>query len=117
MYFKRNESFRFTFVQPIPGKLFDMNNGEDRLPIIVSLLDVSMFGAKVYCEDNTQLENGAQIKLSYMIQDTLFDAIGTISWIKPSKTSYQMGLQLNTDDTYHDTIVQTLKDLKRMLLD
>ncbi|WP_404452429.1 PilZ domain-containing protein [Virgibacillus necropolis] len=113
MFFKRNEPFRFTFDQPITGKLYDTTN-DGHLAINVSILDVSKNGAKVYCKDNIQLKSGKQIKLSYSIDDTSFDAIGTITWTKPSKTSYEMGIHLNTDDAYHSTMIQSLKKLKRM---
>ncbi|WP_161493871.1 PilZ domain-containing protein [Virgibacillus necropolis] len=112
MYFKRNEAFRFSFSKPIPGKLIESTN--NCTPINVTILDVSKNGAKVYCEDNTQLHSGNQIKLSFMIDDISFDALGTISWRKPAKTSYEMGIHLITDDTYHTTMIQSLKKLKRM---
>lgn len=113
IYFKRNEPFRFTFEQPIPGKLYDTND-DDLSPINVSVLDVSNFGAKVYCEDKIRLERDTQVKLSFKINDVSFDAIGSITWTKPAKTSYEIGLHLDTDETYHHTIIESLKKLRRM---
>lgn len=113
MYFKRNEPFRFTFAEPLVGKLIDSSNGNGT-SFIVSILDVSKNGAKVYCIDKIRIESGTQIKLSYDIEGTSFDAVGTVSWTKPSKTSYEMGLHLNTDDAYHTAMVRSLKKIKRL---
>lgn len=73
MYFKRNEPFRFTFSQPIRGKLYNTND-ENHKPIHVLIVDVSNYGAKVFCEDQIRLEHNTRIKLSFMINDTSFDA-------------------------------------------
>ncbi|MFZ3579669.1 PilZ domain-containing protein [Virgibacillus sp. DJP39] len=110
MYFKRNEPFRFTFGQPLDGKLYDATNNTE---VKVSILDVSRNGAKVYCEDDIQLKSDTKVRLTYKIDDTSFDAFGAVTWTKPSKTSYEMGLHLNTDDDYHTTMIQSLKKLKR----
>lgn len=113
VYFKRNEPFRFIFAQPISGKLYDIN-AIDSKPLHVSILDVSKNGAKVYCNDKHRLKSGNDVRLSFIIDDTTFDAFGIVSWTKHSKTSYEMGLKLNTDDSYHSAMLQSLKKLKRL---
>ncbi|WP_430786272.1 PilZ domain-containing protein [Virgibacillus flavescens] len=113
MYFKRNEPFRFTFTEPLVGKLYYSSNGTVTL-VKVSILDVSKNGAKVYSIDKIKLESGTQIKLSFEIDATSFDAVGTVNWTKPSKTSYEMGLHLDTDDTYQTAMVSALKKIKRL---
>lgn len=112
IYFKRNEPFRFTFDKPIPGKLYNIT-AENSSPVNVTILDVSNFGAKVYCEDKVKLEKDTNIKLFYMISGKSFEAQGSITWTKYARTSYEMGLHLNTDNAYHHSMIESLKRWKR----
>ncbi len=81
MYFKRNESYRFVFRQPIDGKLSKTEIG-NTVTANVQIHDVSSYGAKVSCPDAMSLQEHTRISLLFHLNSSYFHSPGTIAWVK-----------------------------------
>ncbi|GAB4072243.1 hypothetical protein GCM10028778_02010 [Barrientosiimonas marina] len=108
MHFKRNEAYRYTFASPITGQL-TVNNGR----MDVDVLDISHEGARLYCRHAVSLHNKTAISLSFQLNDTPFWAEGHIAWIKTYPHSADLGVILNSDDAYKQSMTQELKKIAR----
>ncbi|HLR80162.1 MAG TPA: PilZ domain-containing protein [Bacillota bacterium] len=108
MYFKRNESYRFVFNQAVAGKLtkLDLNN---RVTTHVEILDVSSQGAKLSCPNTIDLTKGTKISLAFLLNATPFQATGVIVWVKKFTGSFELGVHLNTDNEYKESMTRELK--------
>ncbi|MFD1039032.1 PilZ domain-containing protein [Virgibacillus byunsanensis] len=112
MYFKRNEPYRYAFDNPINGTLSRIEKNE-KVTANVLLLDVSNEGAKVSSTNDIQWNKSSKINLVFTLNDTSFHALGEISWIKSYHKSTEMGLHLNTDESYQKNMISVLKDIAK----
>ncbi|WP_176446815.1 PilZ domain-containing protein [Lentibacillus sp. CBA3610] len=112
MYYKRNESYRFVFNQPVAGKLTKREPNR-KITADVHVLDVSRQGAKLYCQNTVDLKKNTNISLSFRLNMTSFDATGNIVWIKKYPQTSELGVHLHTDDTYRETMTKELKKIAR----
>ncbi len=112
MYYKRNESYRFVFNQPIEGK---MTKREENSTVTtnVQILDVSNEGAKINCKNVIDLKKDTKINLSFSLKSHSFHASGRIIWIKNFHHSSEVGLHLNTDDEYKKNMIKELKEIAK----
>lgn len=112
MYYKRNESFRFTFNEPVAGKL-TKHEGNDMTTIDVDLLDVSTQGAKLKCSNTIELNKNTPIFLVFQLNTVSFQAAGNVVWIKKYPQSFEFGVHLDTDDMFQQSITNQLKQIAR----
>ncbi|WP_164669209.1 PilZ domain-containing protein [Virgibacillus doumboii] len=112
MYFKRNESYRFVFNEPVKGKLTKKENN-NTVTTEVQLMDVSNQGAKIICRTPVNLKKDTDITLSFNLNSSSFHATGNIKWIKNFQNTSEMGLHLNTDDEYRNMMIMELKDIAK----
>ncbi|WP_188454566.1 PilZ domain-containing protein [Virgibacillus oceani] len=110
MYFKRNEPLRYSFDEPVSGTLTKLND-HDTVTISVLLLDISNQGAKIKCKNNIALSKETEIKLAYTLNSVHFHALGKVSWTKSYSNLIEIGLQLNTDESYQKNMIAALKEI------
>ncbi|RYG74007.1 PilZ domain-containing protein [Lentibacillus lipolyticus] len=112
MYFKRNESYRFVFSEPINGKLTKTELG-NTVTVNVQVLDVSNHGAKIYCPDSVSLQEHGKIALAFHLNTSYFHSSGTIVWVKKFRQSFEAGLHLHTSDEYREKMTSELKRIAK----
>ncbi|WP_099157908.1 PilZ domain-containing protein [Virgibacillus ndiopensis] len=112
MYFKRNEPLRYSFDEPINGALTKLNE-HDTVTISVLLLDVSNQGAKIKCKNNIVLSKEMEVKLAFTLNSVPFHALGKVSWTKSYRNHLEIGLQLDTNQSYQKNMIATLKELAK----
>ncbi|SFB35307.1 PilZ domain-containing protein [Lentibacillus halodurans] len=112
MYYKRNESYRFVFHQPVAGKL-TRSETYSKVTTDVEVLDVSNQGAKLFCPNTVNLKKHTNIFLSFRLNTALFQAAGVIVWIKKYPRSCELGVHLNTDEEYKESMTRELKQIAK----
>ncbi|TFJ94485.1 PilZ domain-containing protein [Lentibacillus salicampi] len=112
MYFKRNESYRFAFGRDVAGRLTKIEKN-DKVTTDVQVLDVSNKGAKLYCQNPLSLTKDTKISLAFHLNATPFQAMGAIVWIKKFPRSTELGVHLNTDDEYKESMIRELKQIAK----
>ncbi|MFD1361521.1 PilZ domain-containing protein [Lentibacillus salinarum] len=112
MYFKRNESYRYTFAQPVAGKLTKKDTSH-KVTTDVHIRDVSLQGAKLYCQNTIELRKNTAISLSFQLNNMPFQAAGNIVWIKTYPRWSELGVYLDTDDEYREMLTWELKQIAK----
>lgn len=112
MYYKRNESYRFVFNQPVEGKLTKREDN-NTVTTDVRILDASNEGAKIYCKSAIEFKKNTEIQLSFKLNSTSFHTSGIVKWTKKFQNTLELGLHLNTDDEYKSNIIMELKEIAK----
>ncbi|MFC4556930.1 PilZ domain-containing protein [Virgibacillus kekensis] len=112
MYYKRNESYRFVFNQPVTGKLTKREES-NTVNAVVEVLDVSNEGAKVRCNHDINFARNQKVYLSFSLNSSAFHAPGTVIWSKRFHSSTEMGLHLQTDNEYRNNMIKELKEIAK----
>lgn len=112
MYYKRNESYRFVFNQPVEGKLTKREEN-DTVNAAIEIVDVSNEGAKIRCHHLISFDKNTKIHLSFNLNSSSFHATGIVIWSKKYHNSIEMGLHLQTDDEYRNNMVRELKEIAK----
>ncbi|NMH68874.1 PilZ domain-containing protein [Bacillus sp. RO3] len=115
MIYRRDESYRFAFSQPIPcsytivgigGTAIQSNtaNGE--------IMDLSPQGCRLQSLLNIHLEKEVTLKVEFKLDEGFAQIIttGTVKWQKRKGLShYQYGIEFVKDDRLKHTITEELK--------
>ena len=119
MYFKRGESFRFDFKQPlkatlgllIEGKLVDVEKTQYECEII----DISPNGVKVFTKADFGEHNNKQLQfdLHFKLDEAQIHAVGDIIWQRPYIGGKQYGLTFHQQPKLETLIVTELKARRR----
>lgn len=113
MYYKRKESFRFTFETPIYGKITNQEK-LDNYPM--KILNISATGLKI------QLQKGAfplpkknqLILIEFQLMNQPFTSTGTVVWIKDFGAYTICGIKVTTDKEWEEAIITSLKLYTKM---
>ncbi|KYG91200.1 PilZ domain-containing protein [Metasolibacillus sp. FSL K6-0083] len=116
MFFKRQESFRFSFDEPIPAKVKMLVDGQpimkDGVEIFdASILDISPRGVKVFSEVNFN-ESGKQIPLlevQFVLDSSEITGVGEVVWTKVFGQGKQYGIIFQNQSSLEDLIISELK--------
>lgn len=113
LIFKRDEAFRYTFVNPIPA-IFTMIQVNDRevnsSPGMAKIIDISPEGLRF--STNLRIPDvNANIVLSiiFKLNETELTFNGEIVWTKEMGSIVEYGIHLLADDTEKDMIIEELK--------
>lgn len=115
MIFKRKESFRFEFGEPVPVNFVILLNGKpfdvERTQNPATILDISPCGMKMF--SNTEIGEYSnklvQLEVNFILDETVIRAISDIVWEKPYGNGYQYGLIFNNQKVVESLIVSELK--------
>ncbi|MCD5322481.1 MULTISPECIES: PilZ domain-containing protein [Pontibacillus] len=106
MYFKRNEPFRYTFGTPVMGQV---KNPEAENKVDMKIWDISQHGMRIELLQSFQTKENDTVHVFFTLLDQEFSAVGTVKWVKSIAGVPQVGIDLDTDSTWRQTLVQTLK--------
>lgn len=115
MIFKRNESFRFQFGEPLDAYFVLLLDGEpidmERTRTACKVLDVSPSGMKIICEANLNEYNNqlVQLEIHFVLDVVDIKAIGEIVWQKPFGLRYQYGVNFPEQSGLEELIISELK--------
>ncbi|KGR77260.1 PilZ domain-containing protein [Ureibacillus manganicus] len=114
MQFKRNESFRYSFGQPVPAlfKIVSINGREvNSASGKAEIVDISPEGIRMTSELNIPDIKLKQpiLSITFNINDKPFQLNGLIMWKKERKNSAEYGIKLLIDDSMKSNIVGELK--------
>lgn len=117
MTFRRNESFRFVFHEPIDAEFTLHMNGKQvsENKYNCKILDISPNGMKIYTEakfDKTLLRK-LQFEVQFVLNISSISAIGNVVWSKPFSTGKEYGLYFKNQPDVADTIMSELKIRRR----
>lgn len=111
MYYKRKESFRYTFGSPVQGKIQDLENYKKTE---MHLLDLSPQGARIEIRSSEEIwRKDTQVQIFFELLNEKFVVKGLTKWIKTYGSSIQYGLVLQTDDATQQSIVNCIKQIAR----
>lgn len=114
MKYKREEYFRYTFEEPIIAhfNISQINNlkvttskGE------ASVIDLSPSGLRLSTPLEISQANHQSIHLtiSFQLNEEVFEVNGEIIWMEDKIKSYHYGIELFTDDTLEQELINQLK--------
>ena len=114
MQFKRHESFRYTFGQPIPAlfKIISINGREvNSAPGKAAIVDISPEGIRMTSELNIPdiKSNHPILSISFSINEQSFNLNGSIMWEKEWKNTTEYGINLLVEESVKNDIVGELK--------
>ncbi|WP_042471160.1 PilZ domain-containing protein [Bacillus ndiopicus] len=120
MFFKRQESFRFSFDEPIQAKVKVLINGQsvvkDNVEIFdASILDISPHGIKMFAETNFN-DIGNKIPLlevQFVLDSSEIVGIGEIVWTKAFGKGKQYGIVFQEQAAIESLIISELKMRRR----
>lgn len=110
MYYKRKESFRYTFGTPIQGSVKKLDQNEK---IDMHVLDLSPKGAKIKIEFSEIWSKDTLVTIEFTLIDNLIKVNGSIKWAKTYGSTILYGLDLHTSDIDKNTIVNSIKHIVR----
>lgn len=89
MQFKRKESFRFVFNDPIDAsftiKQKEVEEDQEPSKFPCQILDISPKGIKMYLEGEIKerVQNNTFLEVEFILDVTNIKAIGQVMWVKP----------------------------------
>ncbi|CAM3363161.1 PilZ domain-containing protein [Marinicrinis lubricantis] len=118
-YSRREESFRYTFHQPLPGT-FHMTRIDGEVMISsegkLQILDMSLNGMKMASSLNIPAgRHEVHLAVSCQIASELLELEGTILWQESYAGEYLYGVQFQQDEKVREQLLQELKRYARDL--
>lgn len=109
--YKRNEGFRLTFKNPIPGVFLILtiqgkSAGDNKG--ILTIIDMSLKGAKVFSTLQLPTPN-TQIKMESTINDQPITIDGELIWSRKNSTGYTYGVSFDTNSYSEQQLLSELK--------
>lgn len=119
MNFKRKESFRYAFEEPIGATFKVMQNGSylemrDNLhPCYIA--DISPRGMKLYSTTNLEplLNDLLTLEINFVLDVVSLTGVGRIVWSKPYGKGCYYGISICEEHSIEDMIVDELKKRRR----
>ncbi|MEQ6377968.1 PilZ domain-containing protein [Bacillaceae bacterium S4-13-56] len=108
MYYKRKESFRFTFESPISGKITNQEKLEN-YPI--KIMDISATGLKIQLEKSSfpLPKKNQLIWIEFQLMNHPFRSTGTVVCIKDFVSHIICEIKVTTDKEWEESIITDLK--------
>jgi hypothetical protein len=119
MIFKRKETFRFEFGQPLEANYVVLIDGKpmdlERTQHSCQILDISPRGIKMFSNDKIGEHNNKplQLEVSFILDEAVIRAIAEIVWAKPYANGFQYGLIIPNQPIIENLIVNELKIRRR----
>ncbi|MBM7551723.1 PilZ domain-containing protein [Thalassobacillus pellis] len=107
MYYKRNEAFRYTFDDTIPGSFIKKTDRFVAGPI--ELINLSVSGVKIELDYFSELSTDDDLLIQFSLQNQQIDVDGEIVWVKNLGKRMTAGVQLHTTEEMKQMIVHALK--------
>lgn len=119
MNFKRNESFRYAFEEPIEATFVIMQNGrylemKDNLHPC-HIVDISPKGMKLYSTMDLDpfLNDLLSLEINFVLDVTLLSGIGKIVWSKPYGRGKHYGISLSDEHSIEEMIISEMKKRRK----
>jgi hypothetical protein len=115
MKYKRDESYRFTFSEPISCSFTIVGVGEQTIQSKVAkgeIMDLSPQGCKLQSLLDIHLEKEVRLQVEFKLDEEFAGilAVGVIQWKKRKGIShYQYGIRFVKDDVLKNKITDDLK--------
>ena len=115
MKYKRDESYRFTFSQPVPCSFTIIGIGDKTIESKIAngeIVDISPQGCRLQSLLNISLEKEVTLQVDFKLDDDFAQiiAVGVIQWQKRKGMShYQYGIEFVKDAGLKNTITEELK--------
>lgn len=114
MQFKRNESFRYTFGQPLPAlfSIIRFNGREiNSSPGEAEIIDISPEGIRLSSELSIPdiSSNEVVLSIEFILNENEFIVDGKIVWQKKWNTSTIYGINLIVEEPQKNEIIEQLK--------
>ncbi|MFJ8234641.1 PilZ domain-containing protein [Ureibacillus sp. NPDC094379] len=119
MQFKRKESFRFVFNDPIDASFTiiqkEANENQEPLKLSCQILDISPKGIKMYLdgEIKERVQNNTLLEVEFVLDVTNIKAIGQVMWVKPLGRGKQYGVSLPDQPDIEELIIFEMKQRRR----
>ena len=116
MFYKRSESFRYTFGTPpeICLHIMDPLRKQFLSPKIYGLLlDISPKGAKVFSEREWVMGEEA-VNLEFVLNHEMISAEATIVWKQPYEEGWMYGIDFNHNSIKEMLILNEIRELKEI---
>ena len=118
-YVRRNESFRYTFYKPIKGqfqlaringKHVESKTGE------MNIIDLSVKGMKMSTDLDIPIRGKEiEVMLNFTIMSAGIYIPGKLLWQKAYAGQFLYGIQMDSNDTLQEQIIQDLKAYSKQL--
>lgn len=117
MSFRRKESFRFVFNEPIEASFTVYVNGKrlNSSSYPCKILDISPRGMKVYTdvEFEADLRQHVQFEIQFILNVANIQAIGDVIWSKYYSNGKQFGLFFRDQSDIDELIINEMKARRR----
>lgn len=117
MNFRRKESFRFIFNEPIGAEFTVYVNGKPLNDNSYSckIHDVSPRGMKLFSDEKIDLDfqQNIQFKVHFVLDTQNISALGDVVWCKPYFTGKQYGLAFHEQSDIEELIINEMKNRRR----
>ena len=118
MNFKRKESFRFVFNEPIEAtyEVYINGNRVNSETYPAKILDISPRGLKLFCGKEMEefLRNDAlQLAIHFVLDVTPIQTLGDIVWNKSLGKGVQCGVVLTTEEEIDKLIISEMKQRRK----
>ncbi|MEG9295801.1 PilZ domain-containing protein [Mangrovibacillus sp. Mu-81] len=112
MIFKREESYRYTFPQPIPCSLsivgvehIRINTGKGE----GELVDISPHGCKLSSSFDIPVEQKVTVRLEFTLYQGIIVASGILVWQKLNGEGFLYGVEFVKEENLEELITEDLK--------
>lgn len=109
--YKRNEGFRLTFKNPVPGTfliLMIQGKSAGANKGILTIIDMSLKGAKVFSTLQLPTPN-TQIKIETKLNDQPLTIDGELIWSRKTSTGYTYGVSFDPHSYSEQQLLSQLK--------
>ncbi|MDM5332446.1 PilZ domain-containing protein [Ureibacillus composti] len=119
MQFKRKESFRFVFNNPIDASFTiiqkEANENHEPSKFPCQILDIIPKGIKMYREGEIKerVQNNTLLDVEFVLDVTNIKATGQVMWVKPLGSGKQYGVSLPDQPDIEELIIFEMKQRRR----
>ncbi|BCB05709.1 PilZ domain-containing protein [Bacillus sp. KH172YL63] len=115
MKYRRDESYRFTFSQPVPCSFTIIGIGEKSIQSKTAkgeIVDLSPQGCRIQSRLNIPIDQEVTLQVDFQLDEefTQILAVGAIQWQKrKGLDQYQYGIKFEQDPVLKNSITEELK--------
>jgi hypothetical protein len=119
MQYKRGESFRYEFKEPLPITFKTLINGriigDERELFEGKIQDISPRGMKMFSEANFGEHNNKmlQLEVDFILDEVMITAVGDIVWERPYARGTLYGLVFTNQPKLEQVVISELKARRR----
>lgn len=119
MLYKRNEFFRYTFVEPCEATFRLIKDASESSPEEISkkgkctIIDISPNGLKMYSELFVSIEKLNHLELQFILDEIPITIVGEFVWSHRKISGYEYGVRFMDDDNRESLIITELKNRRK----